>query len=76
MRNEKFHKSLHNEFIPTIEETIKMIEMWLSFKNSQPCPNAPDKTIVELNTKTFYLLVICPLFRIQFIKFKSLYIIG
>ena len=48
MRNEKFHKSLHNEFIPTIEETIKMIDMWLSFKNSQPCPNAPDKTIAEV----------------------------
>lgn len=48
MRNEKFHKSLHNEFIPTIEETIKMIDMWLSFKNSQPCPNAPDKTVAEV----------------------------
>ncbi len=48
MRNEKFHKSLHNDFIPTIEETIKMIDMWLSFKNSQPCPNAPDKTIAEV----------------------------
>ena len=48
MRNEKFHKNLHNDFIPTIEETIKMIDMWLSFKNSQPCPNAPDKTIAEV----------------------------
>ncbi len=48
MRNEKLHKSLHNEYIPTIEETIKMIDMWLSFKNSQPCPNAPDKTIAEI----------------------------
>ena len=48
MRNEKFHKNLHNDFIPTIEETIKMIDMWLSFKNSQPCPNAPDKTIIEI----------------------------
>ncbi len=48
MRNEKFHKSLHNEYIPTIEETIKMIDMWLSFKNSQPCPNSPDKTIAEI----------------------------
>lgn len=45
MRNEKLHKSWHNEYIPTIEETIKMIDIWLSFKNSQPCPNAPDKTI-------------------------------
>ena len=48
MRNEKFHKNLHKEYIPTIEETIKMIDMWLSFKNSQPCPNAPDKTIAEV----------------------------
>ena len=48
LRNEKFHKNLHNEYAPTIEETIKMIDMWLSFKNSQPCPNAPDKTIAEV----------------------------
>ena len=48
MRNEKLHKSWHNEYIPTIEETIKMIDMWLNFKNSQPCPNAPDKTIAEV----------------------------
>lgn len=48
MRNEKLHKNLHNEFIPTIEETTKMIDMWLNFKNSQPCPNAPDKSIVEV----------------------------
>ena len=48
MRNEKLHKSWHNDYIPTIEETIKMIDMWLSFKNSQPCPNAPDKTIAEV----------------------------
>ena len=48
MRNEKLHKSWHNEYIPTIEETIKMIDMWLNFKNSQPCPNAPDRTIAEV----------------------------
>ena len=48
MRNEKLHKSWHNEYIPTIEETIKMIDMWLNFKNSQLCPNAPDKTIAEV----------------------------
>ena len=48
MRNEKLHKNLHCEYIPTIEETIKMIDMWLSFKNSQPCPNAPDKTIADV----------------------------
>lgn len=35
-------------YIPTIEETIKMIDMWLKFKNSQPCTNAPNKTIAEV----------------------------
>ena len=45
MRNEKLHKQLHNDFVPTLDEIIKMIDMWLNFKNSQPCPNAPDKTI-------------------------------
>src|SRR5574344_1676351 len=48
MRNEKLHKSIHNNFIPIIKETIKMIDMWLSFKNSQPCPNATDKTIADV----------------------------
>ena len=48
MRNEKFHKNIHNKYIPTIEETIKMIDMWLDFKNSQPCPNAPNKSISEV----------------------------
>ena len=48
MRNEKLHKTMHNDYIPTLEETIKMIDMWLNFKNSQPCPNAPDKTIAEV----------------------------
>ena len=48
MRNEKLHKQIHNDYIPTLDETIKMIDMWLNFKNSQPCPNEPDKTIAEV----------------------------
>ncbi len=48
MRNEKLHKSIHNDYVPTIEETIKMIDIWLNFKNSQLCPNAPSKTIAEV----------------------------
>ena len=48
MRNEKLHKNWHCDYIPTIDETIKMIDMWLSFKNSQPCPNALNKTIAEV----------------------------
>ena len=47
-RNEKFHSNLHNDYVPTIEETIKMIDMWLKFKNSQPCRNAPNMTIAEV----------------------------
>ena len=47
-RNEKFHSNLHNDYIPTIEETIKMIDMWRKFKNSQPCTNAPNMTIAEV----------------------------
>ena len=35
-------------YIPTIEETIKMINMWVKFKNSQPCTNAPNMTIAEV----------------------------
>ncbi|HIZ28678.1 MAG TPA: Mu transposase C-terminal domain-containing protein [Candidatus Adamsella sp.] len=35
-------------YIPTIEETIKMIDMWLKFKNSRPCTNAPNMTIAEV----------------------------
>ena len=34
-------------YIPTIEETIKMVDMWLKFKNSQPCTNEPNMTIAE-----------------------------
>jgi len=48
MRNEKLHKTSHNNFIPTIDETIKMIDMWLDFKNSQQCPNAHGKSIKEV----------------------------
>lgn len=47
-RNEKLHYNLHNDYIPTIEETIKMIDMWLKFKNSQPCTNSPNMTIAEV----------------------------
>lgn len=45
---EKLHSAWHDDYIPTIEETIKMIDMWLKFKNSQTCPNAPNKTIAEI----------------------------
>ena len=50
MRNEKLHKNIHEKFgfTPTIEQALKMINKWLEFKHSQPCPNAKDKTIQEV----------------------------
>ncbi len=50
-RNEKFHKDLYNKVnqghIPTIEETIKLINCWLDYRHSQPCSNVQGMTIKE-----------------------------
>jgi putative transposase len=47
-RNEKFHSEIHQEFVPTIQQTIQMINSWLEYKNSQLCPNDKSKTIQEM----------------------------
>jgi len=51
-RNEKFHKELHNKvhqgYVPTIEETIQLINCWLDYHHSQPCPNVQGKNIKEV----------------------------
>ena len=51
-RNEKFHKELHDKvnqgYVPTIEETIQLINCWLDYHHSQPCPNVPGRTIKEV----------------------------
>lgn len=51
LRNEQFHKAMHNEYIPTIQETIEYIEMWLHFHRLQPCPHEKDKTIGQVFDK-------------------------
>ena len=48
LRNEKLHRNWHSDYVPTIDETIKMIDMWLNFKNSQPCTNAPSMTVADV----------------------------
>ncbi len=48
LRNEKLHKQKHNNFVPTIEQTIEMINKWLEFHYSQPCPNVKGKTIGQV----------------------------
>ncbi len=47
-RNEKFHSEIHTEFTPTIQQTIKMINSWLEYKNSLSCPNDRTKSIKEM----------------------------
>ncbi len=51
-RGEKLHLEMHNKlrgnWIPTVEETIKLIDEWLiKFYNEHPCPNDSSKTIQE-----------------------------
>ncbi len=48
LRNEKFHKALHNEYVPTIEETVQLLDAWLGFHRSQECPHAKGKSIGEV----------------------------
>jgi len=47
-RNERFHKEIHQNFVPTIQQTIQMINSWLEYKNSLPCPNDKTKSIQEM----------------------------
>lgn len=48
MRNEKFHKENHSKFVPTIEQLVEMLNKWMEFHYSQPCPNVKGKTIGEV----------------------------
>ncbi len=48
MRNEKFHKALHNEYVPTIEETVHLLDAWLQFHRSQECPHVKGKSIGDV----------------------------
>ena len=47
-RNEKFHSEIHQEFVPTIQQTIQMINSWLEYKNSLPCPNDRTRSIKKM----------------------------
>ena len=47
-RNEKFHSEIHTEFTPTIQQTIQMINSWLEYKNSLPCPNDRTRRIKKI----------------------------
>lgn len=51
-RNEKLHKELYDKinqgYIPTVEETIRFIDAWLSYRHSQPCPNDRTRSIKQV----------------------------
>jgi len=51
-RGEKFHRELHLKTtggkIPTVQEAIKLINCWIEYHNSKPCPNAPEMTIKQV----------------------------
>ena len=47
-RNEKFHRAMHNEYVPTISEAIQMIEKWFDYHRSLECPHVKGKTIGEV----------------------------
>lgn len=47
-RNEKFHKILQGDYVPTIEETKILIDNWLNkVYRQRRALNAPDKTIAQ-----------------------------
>jgi len=48
LRNEKHHKAMHKNKVPTIFETIEFIETFLKWYKTQPCPHVKEKTIGEV----------------------------
>lgn len=49
MRNEKFHRIHHNDYIPTIQEAVEFINTWIhEYLEIQPCPHVKGKTIGEV----------------------------
>lgn len=49
-RNEVLHLKLHekNKFIPTIQQTILLLNKWIEYHNSKPCPNNREMTIQQM----------------------------
>ena len=48
-RNEKLHKKLHNEWIPTIEEAKTLINWWIeNYYNKEECPLEKGTSIGEV----------------------------
>jgi putative transposase len=45
MRNEKLHKALHNEYVPTLEETMHLLDLWLGYYRGRECPHAKGQSI-------------------------------
>ena len=48
MRNEKFHRALHKKYVPTIEEAIEYIEMWLGWYRTTECSRVRGSSIADV----------------------------
>ncbi len=48
MRNEKFHRQAHRDFVPTIPQAVEMIGRWLKFHHSQPHQGLKGRTPAEV----------------------------
>ncbi len=48
MRNEKFHRQAHRDFVPTIPQAVEMIGRWLKFHHSQPHKGLKGRTPAEV----------------------------
>ncbi len=44
MRNEKFHRAIHNKYILNIDEVKEYIGLWLDYAGAQPSPYVKGKT--------------------------------
>ncbi len=47
-RNEKEIRSMHCEWVPTLEEAIRIIERFREFLGAQECPHVKGKTVKEV----------------------------
>ncbi len=48
MRNEKFHRKMHNNYVFNVEEIKEYIGMWMAFSGAQPNPYVKGKTCKQV----------------------------
>ena len=46
-RNEKEMRAIHNDWVPSFEEAVQIVERFRQFLGAQACPRVEGKTIIE-----------------------------